>query len=137
MAGTFSTEKRGPQTNQGAVILRKTACVQVVGEKNKHLTLRLFVSAEGIQPLRFAEEIFCHFQLPGREKTGGCLDVFANASLYFVPQFCQKKPVFTAVGDFFNVASIQFVSPQTVYHGILEKAMVADGGSFTRRISFS
>ena len=72
------------------------------------------VAAEGVQTFLLAEEIFCHFQLPGGEKAGGGGDILPHSRVHFVPELRQKQPILGGLGDFFNVASFHAITKGTI-----------------------
>ena len=101
--GAVPLKERGAQTHAGAVFAVETGFVQIVRQKNQHFSFRVLVAAEGVQTFLLAEEIFCHFQLPGGEKAGGGGDILPHSRVNFVPELRQKQPILGGLGDFFNV----------------------------------
>ena len=110
VAGGISMVKFRPKADQGRILIGKGIFIQVFGQVNEHFPLGIGIPAEGMKALDITEEIPCHFQLPGGEKTGIGKNVFPDTCVYFVPYFCQKNLIFRIPGDFINIASIQ------IYH---------------------
>lgn len=114
MAWAVPLKERGAQTHAGAVFAVETGFVQIVRQKNQHFSFRVLVAAEGVQTFLLAEEIFCHFQLPGGEKAGGGGDILPHSRVHFVPELRQKQPILGGLGDFFNVASFHAITNGTI-----------------------
>ncbi|HBK25248.1 MAG TPA: hypothetical protein DDY90_00560 [Clostridiales bacterium] len=114
VAGAVPLKERGAQTHAGAVLAVEAGFVQIVRQEDQHFPFRVLVAAEGVQPLRLAEQEFCHFQLPEGEKAGGGGDVFPHSCVDFIPELRQKQPIFGRLGDFFNVASFHAITKGTI-----------------------
>ena len=102
--------KGRPEADDRGIFLHKGSFFQIFRKVNQHLPFRIPITAESMQSFRFAEKKACHFQLPGREKTGICGNVLPDSCVYFVPQFCQEHSVFRIVGNFFDITAIHCIT---------------------------
>ena len=93
----------------------------IIGGSKVSSKLGVRVSAKEVKSLGAAEEIICHFLLPGGEETGICRDVFPHSGGYFVPELRQKNPVLRILGNFVNIASVHAITCRdyTIFFGLV------------------
>ena len=85
VVGAVSLIKDCPQADTGAVLVKKGGFFQIFWQIHQHFSLRVGIAAKGVKTLRFSEKEFCHFQLPGGEKTGVGGNVFPDSCVDLVP----------------------------------------------------
>ena len=108
--GAVPLKEVGSQAHAGRIPLPQAAFLQIFRQVHQHFSLGILVAAEGMKPLRRAEEVSGKGLLPLGKEAGAGRNVPVDSGVYFVPELGQEQPVLGTLGDFFDFASIHVIT---------------------------